>query len=197
MEKRGRSIQFALKKKACSVSAGFYLKLGGLNSRHLFLKVLEVGSPRSRCWHTVFGENYFLACRQLPLSVCSHDLFSVYAPRERALLSLPILFCPFLKLQLIYNIGFRCTTEGFNIFTDYTPCKVVIKYQLYSCTVRYPCRLFILYIVFCSSLSFIQSFPSPISLPTDIPLVVCYQYQCICFCFVTVYCSFYFFLFHI
>lgn len=87
-----------LKKNACSVSAGFYLKLGGLNSRHLFLKVLEVGSPRSRCWHTVSGENCFLACRQLPLSVCSHGLFSVYAPIERALLSLPILFCPFLKL---------------------------------------------------------------------------------------------------
>ena len=36
-----------------------------------------------------------------------------------------------------YSISFKCTTQWFNIFTDYTPFKVIMKHWLYSlcCTV--------------------------------------------------------------
>ena len=44
-----------------------YCRLSGLNSRHLFFRVLEAKSPRSRCWQIRFlGKTCFLACRQLP-----------------------------------------------------------------------------------------------------------------------------------
>ena len=37
-----------------------------------------------------------------------------------------------IEAQLTFNISFRCTTQWFNTFTDYTPYKVIIKSGLYS-----------------------------------------------------------------
>ena len=49
--------------------------------------------------------------------------------------------------DLQHYISFRCTTQWFKTFTDYTRFVVIIKYWLYSlCCTIYPCSPFLLYI---------------------------------------------------
>ena len=62
-----------------------YHRLGGLNSRHLFLTALEAGSPRSGCqpvW--ILVRTLFLVCRQPPsCCVFTWPFLGVYRVRER------------------------------------------------------------------------------------------------------------------
>ena len=64
-------------------------------------------------------------------------------------------FSPFYTYLIVYicfssffkkrRYSFRCTTQWFTIFKDYTPFIVIIKYWLYSLCCRvYPYSLFIL-----------------------------------------------------
>ena len=61
-------------------------RLSGLNSRHLFFRVLEAGSPRSSCRQIRFlGKTCFLACRQLL------SCYILTQRTEEALVFLPLL----------------------------------------------------------------------------------------------------------
>lgn len=63
-----------------------YCRLSGLNSRHLFFRVLEARSPRSSCQQIWFlGKTCFLACRQLP------SCYILTQRTEEALVFLPLL----------------------------------------------------------------------------------------------------------
>ena len=80
----------------------------------------------------------------------------------------PLVF--FIEMYLIYKIIFILDVwHDDSIIIDYTPYKVFIKCWLYSlCCTKYPCNLFILYVVVCAS----QFHASILTLPCSFSSVV-------------------------
>ena len=63
-----------------------------------------------------------------------------------------ILFIFLLKYSWCTILCYRCTIEWFTILKGYTPFIVIVKYWLHPlCCTIYPCSLFILYIIVCTS----------------------------------------------